>query len=61
MSFEDAIRKVIIVGGDRDTIGAITDSLAEVQIGVLAHIWGEASSYLPNDMLIVITKAYERL
>lgn len=60
-NFEDAIRKAILVGGDSDTIGAITGSLAEAHYGVPDHIWGEAGSYLPNDMLIVITKAYNRL
>lgn len=60
-SFEDAIRKAMIVGGDSDTIGAITGSLAEAHYGVPDHLWREACSYLPKDMLEVITKAYERL
>lgn len=38
-SFEDAIRSAIGVGGDSDTIAAITGSIAEAYYGVPEDIW----------------------
>ena len=41
-SFEDAIRSAIGVGGDSDTIAAITGSIAEAYYGVPEDIWPSA-------------------
>jgi type I restriction enzyme M protein len=38
-SFEDAIRSAIGLGGDSDTIAAITGSIAEAYYGVPEDIW----------------------
>lgn len=49
-SFEDAIRTAISVGGDSDTLAAITGSIAEAYYGVPVEIKEKALSYLDNDL-----------
>lgn len=61
-SFEDAIRKAILVGGDSDTIGAIVGSLAEAHYrGIPIELFRQALSYLPADMKEIITQYYFRI
>lgn len=57
-SFEDAIRKAILYGGDSDTLGAIVGSLAKARFGVSNETIETALSYLPKDMQKVIQKFY---
>ena len=45
-SFEDAIRNAISLGGDSDTLAAITGSIAEAAYGVPEEIKDKAMSYL---------------
>lgn len=52
-SFEDAARKAIIVGGDSDTIGAITGALAEAYYGIPEDIKEKALEFLPEDIIEV--------
>ena len=47
-SFEDAIRNAISIGGDSDTIGAITGSIAGAYYGVPNDIRNKALSYLDD-------------
>jgi len=54
-SFEDAIRNAISVGGDSDTLTAITGSIAEAFYGVPSDMKSEALTYLDNELL----KIYE--
>ena len=49
-SFEDAIRNAISIGGDSDTLGAITGAVAEAYYGVPEKIKSLANSYLPADL-----------
>lgn len=60
-SFEDAIRKSIVVGGDSDTIGAITGGIAEAMYGVPIDMKDIAVSYLPDEMKSVINQFYSKL
>lgn len=53
-SFEDAVRKSIIVGGDSDTIGAITGALAEAYYGIPEDIKETALSFLPEEIKQVV-------
>ena len=46
IDFEDAIRNAISLGGDSDTIAAITGSIAEAAYGVPEWIYNKAWSYL---------------
>ena len=59
-SFEDAIRNAISVGGDSDTIGAITGSIAEAFYDVPEDIWQEARSRLSNELAAIVDEFYAR-
>ena len=52
--FEDAIRNAISIGGDSDTIGAITGSLAEAFYGVPESLRKVAITYLPGEFVSVL-------
>jgi ADP-ribosyl glycohydrolase, putative len=58
-SFEDAIRTAISLGGDSDTVGAITGAIAEAYYGVPDWMREKALTYL-DDRLRVIYDAWER-
>lgn len=61
-SFEDAIRNVISIGGDSDTLGAITGSIAEAYYGVPEELWETAcSAYLDADFIESTDLFYEFL
>ncbi len=57
-SFEDAIRNAISLGGDSDTIAAITGSIAEAYWGIPDEIWEEAASVLDDYLRGVVDKFY---
>ncbi len=57
-SFEDAIRNAIAVGGDSDTIGAITGAMAEAYWGIPDDIWAKAESLLDERMKSVVRGYY---
>lgn len=52
-SFEDAIRTAISVGGDSDTLGAITGAIAEAYYGVPKELEEKALSYLDPFLLAI--------
>ncbi|MBR4507728.1 MAG: ADP-ribosylglycohydrolase family protein, partial [Alphaproteobacteria bacterium] len=53
-SFEDAIRNAISIGGDSDTIGAITGAVAEAFYGVPNEIKEQTRSYIPKELLKIV-------
>ena len=53
--FEDAIRNAISIGGDSDTIAAITGGIAEAHYGVPDKIREKALSYLDDDLKSIIS------
>lgn len=55
-SFEDAIRLAVSYGGDTDTAGAIVGSLAEALYTIPADMTEKVKSYLPQEMLDVVSK-----
>lgn len=57
-SFEDAIRKAVLVGGDSDTIAAIAGAFAEAYYGVPGEIADAAMSFLPDEMKKVVRDFY---
>ena len=57
-SFEDAIRNAISIGGDSDTIAAITGSIAGAYYGVPEEIEKKALEYL-DDYLLDIYHKYD--
>jgi len=48
--FEDAIRNAISLGGDSDTLAAITGSIAEAAYGIPDEIKSEALKFLDEDL-----------
>ena len=51
--FEDAIRNAIALGGDSDTIGAITGSIASAYYGIPKEIYEHALKFLSDDLIII--------
>lgn len=51
VSFEDAIRNAVSIGGDSDTIAAITGSVAEAFYGVDVSLWEKAEFFLDEELL----------
>ncbi|MGD9886481.1 MAG: ADP-ribosylglycohydrolase family protein [Bacilli bacterium] len=60
-SFEDAIRNAISIGGDSDTIAAITGNLAEAYYGIPEEIKTRALEYLDWELLQVVNEFYDFL
>ena len=59
--FEDCIRNAISIGGDSDTIGCITGSIAEAFFGIPQEIREKGLSYLPEkfkDIVMVFEDKY---
>jgi ADP-ribosylglycohydrolase len=58
-NFEDAVRKAVSLGGDADTLGCITGSIAEAYYGqVPPEIVAETVKRLPEEFLKIIDKFY---
>ena len=54
--FEDAIRNAISLGGDSDTLAAITGSIAEAAYGIPDSIKEKAYSYLDEPLRDVLRR-----
>lgn len=54
--FEDAIRGAISIGGDRDTIAAITGGIAEAAYGIPDEIRDKVCSYLDKPLKDILTR-----
>jgi len=52
-SFEDAVRIVVAVGGDSDTLAAITGSIADAYYGVPEELKNKALAYLDDDLRVI--------
>ena len=55
-SFEDAIRNAISIGGDADTIAAITGSIAEAYFSIPEEIAEKALLYLDELQLDILQR-----
>lgn len=55
-SFEDAIRNAISIGGDSDTLAAITGGIAEAFYGIPTDIRKHALTYLDERLLSIIVE-----
>lgn len=58
LDFEDAIRNAISIGGDSDTLAAITGGIAEAYYGVPQDIKDKALNYLDEDLLQIVNRFY---
>lgn len=59
--FESAISLAVSIGGDSDTIAAITGSIAEAYYSIPENIKEKALEYLPNELKEVINLFYKTL
>ena len=59
VSFEDAVRKAVSLGGDADTLAAIAGPIAEVRFGIPEEIRRKGWLRLPKDMRDVLERLYE--
>lgn len=59
-SFEDAIRNAISIGGDSDTIAAITGGIAEAYYGVPTNIRKHALTFLDERLLNILLEFENR-
>ena len=59
--FEDAIRNAVSLGGDSDTLAAITGGIAEAYYGVPDDIREKAMAYLPDEFKDIINGFYKSL
>ncbi|MGM9941966.1 MAG: ADP-ribosylglycohydrolase family protein [Bulleidia sp.] len=53
-NFEDAVRNAVSLGGDTDTLAAITGSMAEAYYGIPSVLVDEALNRIPQDMREVV-------
>lgn len=60
-SYEDAIRNAMSIGGDSDTIGAITGGVAEAYYGIPDELKEKAMTYLDDNFKKVLKKAYKAI
>lgn len=54
--FESAVRLAVSLGGDSDTIAAITGSIAEAFYGIPEQIKAQAMEYLTEDILDILSQ-----
>ena len=54
--FEDAIRNAISVGGDSDTLAAITGGVAQAYYGVPGELYDQAIEYLDPSLLDILQR-----
>ena len=59
-NFEDAIRNAISIGGDSDTLAAITGSVAEAYYGVPTSIRKHALTFLDERLLKILLEFENR-
>lgn len=59
-SYEDSIRKVISLGGDTDTMGAITGGIAEAYYEIPDKYILKLNKYLSEEMIDIICEFYKK-
>ena len=59
-SFEDAIYKTLLMGGDTDTNSCIVGSVAEAMYGLTEIEIQDALNDLPNEFKIILKKYYDK-
>ena len=60
-SYEDAIRNAISIGGDSDTLAAITGAVAEAYFGIPEDIKTKGISYLDDKLKDIVNDYYANL
>ncbi len=60
-SFEEAVRIAVSLGGDTDTVGAITGSLAEAYYGIPLDLKSQALEKLPEVFVRKLERGYQKI
>ena len=60
-SFEETIRLAVLCDGDTDTKACIAGSVAEAYYEIPEWMAEKAFSYLPDDILEVLSRFYDRI
>ncbi len=60
MSFEDALRNAVSLGGDSDTMAAIAGSVAEALFGIPTDIRSKVEKFLDSRMLEICCDFYKK-
>lgn len=55
-SYEDAIRNAISIGGDSDTLAAITGAIAEAYYGIPKEIRADAAKFIPVELAEIVNE-----
>lgn len=55
-SYEDCIRNVMYIGGDTDTLAAISGAIAEAYWGLPIGLIFQAKEFIPDDIEAVISR-----
>ena len=58
-SFEEAVRRAISLGGDTDTVGAITGSMAEAYFEIPLDLKEKTLEKLPKEFVLKLEKGYK--
>ena len=59
-TFEDAIRKILLYGGDTDTNACITGQIAEALYGIDNGLIEQAEKFLPQEFVMKLEYAYDK-
>ncbi len=59
-SFEDSIKRTLLMGGDTDTNCAIVGSMSEALYGIDNELIEKINSKLPNNFVKILKKSYEK-
>ena len=60
-SYEDTLRNVAYIGGDTDTLGAISGAIAEAFWGIPVLILADGKGYMQPDIIKVVERFYETI
>ena len=61
VSYEDAIRNAVSLGGDSDTLACMAGGIAEMRFGVPEHIQKQASKFMDDNVSSTISKFYQKV
>ena len=61
VSYEDAVRNAVSLGGDSDTLAAMAGGIAEIRFGIPPKIVKEAQTFLDKKTKLIIARFQEKV